>query len=289
MNPRKAAAPSPAKEWRREAAGTYRSADGRFTLEGGGCGSWYVRDDATTDELGLPRTIGPYGTLADAKAAAGALRTASPEASPLAARIEAVPGPNRVSASRRSATARGRPTPDSPPANPVARRAAPRPTWLEALDATDREAARRARELVRQLESVGLPDADGIVRRDILGGQPEIAARLLTEAIRRATADQLSPRRLLDDARQSGVPEPFPASQSAVEPFAAFAVARTLDVALEILSRQERLSGAPAGLPGWELVERGPGRRRIRLLADPAPDGTSGPVGPSGPSGSAKR
>jgi hypothetical protein len=46
----------------RDAAGRYHSADERFTVEHEGT-HWYVRDTRQTDELGLPRVLGPYQTL----------------------------------------------------------------------------------------------------------------------------------------------------------------------------------------------------------------------------------
>src|SRR5512140_2038456 len=89
MSPTKPAHPKPPKPWLREADGTYRSADDRFELAGDGAGRWFVRDQATTDELGMPRTTGPFGTLADAKTEADAQREAAAPASPLSARLEA--------------------------------------------------------------------------------------------------------------------------------------------------------------------------------------------------------
>ncbi|HYM83307.1 MAG TPA: hypothetical protein VEY67_04065, partial [Candidatus Dormibacteraeota bacterium] len=73
----------PAPEWRRVSAGSHRSADGRFEIEGDGPGRWFVRDTEERDELGLERTIGPFSTLDDATADAGSRRGRAPEDSPL--------------------------------------------------------------------------------------------------------------------------------------------------------------------------------------------------------------
>jgi ribosomal protein S18 acetylase RimI-like enzyme len=60
---------------KRERAGTYRSNDGRFTVEQSSSG-WMVLDAEQTDGLGLPLARGPFGTLDDAKAAMAEARTA---------------------------------------------------------------------------------------------------------------------------------------------------------------------------------------------------------------------
>lgn len=274
MSPRKPAAPVPRREWRREAAGAYRSADDRFTLEGGETGSWYVRDDEATDELGLPRTTGPYATLAGAKAAAADQRDRAPEVSPLAARVHAAnadaarpqPGKNvGRAASPPAAVARAAPQAAAP--RPPRPKAPAPPSWLDTLESDDRAAAQRARGRIRDLAKLGLSDPEGTVRRDLLGGQPEVATRLLIEAIRRAMTAKLSPGVLAASAGSVGIAIPESA-QDLAETVAAHAVARTLEVMCETITRQERLPKAPSTLPGWELLERGPGRRRIRIVAD---------------------
>jgi ribosomal protein S18 acetylase RimI-like enzyme len=47
---------------KREKAGTYRTADGRFTVEQTSSG-WLLLDSEETNELGLPLTRGPFSTL----------------------------------------------------------------------------------------------------------------------------------------------------------------------------------------------------------------------------------
>lgn len=72
---------------KRERAGTYRSVDGRFTVEQSSSG-WMVLDAEQTDGLGLPLARGPFGTLDEAKAAmADARGGAAPEAPRPALRV----------------------------------------------------------------------------------------------------------------------------------------------------------------------------------------------------------
>ena len=59
---------------KRERAGTYRTRDGRFTVEQSSSG-WLVYDSEQTDELGLPLARGPFPTLDGAKAALGGARS----------------------------------------------------------------------------------------------------------------------------------------------------------------------------------------------------------------------
>lgn len=52
----------------RDSAGVYHSVDDRFSVRSEG-GTWYVEDLTQLDELGLPRLLGPFGTLTDANVA----------------------------------------------------------------------------------------------------------------------------------------------------------------------------------------------------------------------------
>ena len=101
----------------------------------------------------------------------------------------------------------------------------------------DPDLAKRATKLVRALEREGVPDADAVVRRDVLGDRPAIATRLLARDVLAAIA-------ALKDPSAAALAE---------------AVAGVL-------------AGSPkrGGLPGWELRERDApaGRDRpIRLTA----------------------
>ncbi len=69
---------------KRERAGTYRSADGRFTVEQSSSG-WLALDGEQTDELGLPLARGPFGTLEAAKAAIADARSGAAPTSGLRA------------------------------------------------------------------------------------------------------------------------------------------------------------------------------------------------------------
>ena len=59
---------------KRERAGTYVTADGRFTVEQSTSG-WLVLDAEQTNELGLPLARGPFTTLDEARGAIGNART----------------------------------------------------------------------------------------------------------------------------------------------------------------------------------------------------------------------
>ena len=232
--PPKPVTPRPVKPWQRVEAGRYRSSDERFTLASDGGGRWFVTDEAELDDLGLARIIGPFATLDAAKAATGDVRSHPATTSPLAARIaETASRPRRAVTGRAPARAT---RPDAPP------QVAPPPrTWLDDLAERDPEAAGRARRLLDALAEAGIADADALVRRDVLGDTPAVAASLLARTLVAAV---------------TGLRDPRPAD--IVEAVAAV------------------LAGSPArdGLPGWELVERdGPaGRtRRLRLVPDDLP------------------
>lgn len=80
---------------KRERAGTYRSRDGRFTVEQSSSG-WLVLDGKHTDELGLPLARGPFATLDEAKAAISAARSGPAPISGVSKRpprLTAVPSP----------------------------------------------------------------------------------------------------------------------------------------------------------------------------------------------------
>ena len=237
MSPTKrAATPKPVPPWKRAEAGRYRSSDDRFTISSEGPSRWFITDEEEQDELGLARTVGPYDTLDDAKAAAESRRGEGPAKSPLAERIATKGG--EAPKGRGDAT-RSKATPERKP------KAAPPPpeTWLDKLEGDDREAARRARRFISALEDEGVADADALVRRDVLGGQPVVAARLLA-------------RDILDAIGTSSKPE------------------SVLAGVIEVLGS----SKARRGLPGWELVERdGPtdDPRVIRLVPSDLKDAAS--------------
>lgn len=234
--------PPPPKPWRRVEAGRYGSSDDRFTLESDGGGRWFVTDSAVLDELGLARTTGPFASLDAAKAAADAARARPADPSPLATRIAEAAARPRAAAPVPAAL-KSMPAPAPPGLTPAAEVAPSRPmppprTWLDDLADADRDDAMRARRLIAALERGGVGDAEALVRRDLLGGTPAVATRLLARAVLDAIAG-------LRDPSAAHVAE---------------AVAAVLG------SSPKR-----AGLPGWDLVERdGPdgGRRSLRVTAD---------------------
>src|SRR3954453_17901700 len=73
---------SRAEPLKRLGGGRWQTRDGRFTIEPGD-GRWSVVDAAQTDELGLQRVRGPFGSLADAKAAIAEVRDQPVPTSPL--------------------------------------------------------------------------------------------------------------------------------------------------------------------------------------------------------------
>jgi len=87
------AAPSP-DALKRERAGTYRTADGRFTIESTSSG-WLLLDGEQADDLGLPLTRGPFATLDAAKAAIDAARTGPAPTSDLRSRSAPAKGVSR--------------------------------------------------------------------------------------------------------------------------------------------------------------------------------------------------
>lgn len=133
---------------KRERAGTYRTRDGRFTVEQSSSG-WLVYDAEQTDELGLPLARGPFPTLDGAKAALGEARTAAAPSAPRRQK-PAAPGttrptlvpsrkapPERASAKRTVQPAAGRKAPPRAPARP-----AKPPVVIREIRAVDGEALR---------------------------------------------------------------------------------------------------------------------------------------------------
>ena len=68
------AEPDAPEKLKRERAGTYRTADGRFTVEQSSSG-WLLLDAEQTNELGLPLARGPFATLDEARDAIAGART----------------------------------------------------------------------------------------------------------------------------------------------------------------------------------------------------------------------
>jgi hypothetical protein len=75
--------------------------------------------------------------------------------------------PPSKAASSKAPKARPAPAPDEEPAEP---------TWFRDLDGADRG---RARRLIAALEQQDVADAESIVRRDLAGGVPALAAQAI--------------------------------------------------------------------------------------------------------------
>jgi ribosomal protein S18 acetylase RimI-like enzyme len=152
MPPRKPAAPASLDALKRERAGTYRTADGRFTIEGSSSG-WLLLDAEQTDELGLPLARGPFATLDAAKAAIAPARSGPAPTSDVAART--------IVRSRESGTPPKGATTSAParpaPLRRAAKAAPPQAVVIRELRAVDGEALRA---LWSQVGFRGLGDDD---------------------------------------------------------------------------------------------------------------------------------
>ncbi|HYK94364.1 MAG TPA: GNAT family N-acetyltransferase [Candidatus Dormibacteraeota bacterium] len=96
--------PASDEKLKRERAGSYRTADGRFTVEQTSSG-WLVMDGKQTDELGLALARGPFATIDAAKAAISAARTGPAPTS--AVKAAPAPKPARKGAVGPAGTTRG--------------------------------------------------------------------------------------------------------------------------------------------------------------------------------------
>ena len=245
------------RPWHRAESGTYRSSDGRFEIGSDGPGRWYVRDAAEHDELGLERTIGPFATLATAKADAEARRGRAPEASPLSARLKG--------RTPRMGHGRGRPS-AAPPPRP--------PTWLDRLERSRPADAKLARRRIEALERSGITDAEAIVRRDIETDEPAIAEALLARSLELAIRAAIGPDSIEPALPDAGSTGDHAADPGAVRRLVTFVAQEVLAAALDTLTVQGRPQGAASSLPGWRLVEHDPehrdSARPIRLAATDA-------------------
>jgi hypothetical protein len=183
---------------KRLGGGRWQTRDERFTIEPQS-GTWVVVDGEQTDDLGMALVRGPFPSLTVAKDAIASARSSAPVASPLAERIERrrrerpseptpTPGATRQGTTDRT-THRGGPEPPAgrkagvePVPRPTAtrdRRARPatdeptEPGWITDLEPAERG---RARRLIARLSDDGVADAEGLVRRDLVGDVPALAA-----------------------------------------------------------------------------------------------------------------
>ena len=97
------------------------------------------------------------------------------------------------------------------------------------------------------------------MRRDVLGRQPAVAARLVGRSVAGALRAALEPAGLASAAK-AALPGPMKAlrdaDEAALAAYAAFVAARVLDAILEVVTGADRADGAGRDLPGWRLIER---------------------------------
>jgi hypothetical protein len=205
---------------KRERAGRYVTADGRFAVEGNAAGTWYMVDAERLDGLGLPLVRGPYATLDAARdAVAEAQRTpaesgTAPPPKPKQERSArahapaepAVPGtpapPPPKSSARQAAREEAEPARGKRATKPEAaaeakaekkagaakEAAADVPAWMARLEPEEQATARR---LLALLERAGI-DEPGLVRREIEADLPEVARALLARGVQRDVMDRWS-------------------------------------------------------------------------------------------------
>ena len=181
---------------RRLGGGRWQTRDERFTIEPQS-GTWAVVDAEQTDDLGLPLVRGPFKSLTAAKEAIAAARGEAPPASPLKDRKAAAPADVARDAAAGSKTAKA--------AKEMASSKEPtEPRWFRDLEPDDR---RRAARLIEQLTEAGASDAEGIVRRDLVGEVPAIATFAIERAIRDLGSDPSLTDivELLNEGRDSGL------------------------------------------------------------------------------------
>jgi hypothetical protein len=154
---------------RRLGGGRWQTRDERFTIEPQS-GTWVVVDAEQTDDLGLPLVRGPYKSLTAAKAAISVAREEAAPASPLKDRRPAASPEKAAKATSKTAAQAKKKEPAEPE----------EPRWFRDLEPDDR---RRAARLIERLTAAGAADAEGIVRRDLVGEVPAIAAYAVQQAI----------------------------------------------------------------------------------------------------------
>jgi hypothetical protein len=209
-----AATSDPDESLKRLGGGRWQTRDERFTIEPQS-GTWVVVDAEQTDDLGLALVRGPFGSLGAAKAAIAEARAAEPATSPLASRVaqagthpsgsgtrsstsgkggtsrKAAPvtgsddGTPGTTAGKTAKPSKATPAPEEPAA-PGAPEPPPEPRWMRDLEPADR---RRARRLIEALTDAGARDPEGVVRRDLVGDVPTVAAFAVGRALKALGSD----------------------------------------------------------------------------------------------------
>ena len=130
---------------KRERAGTYRSVDGRFTVEQSSSG-WMALDAEQTDGLGLPLARGPFATLDDAKAAMAEARSGRQPEAPKLTLVHSADRPAEAAPARVARAGSNRPPRPAAKAAPLkaaAPRKAPTQVVIRELRGTDGESLRK--------------------------------------------------------------------------------------------------------------------------------------------------
>jgi len=191
---------------KRLGGGRWATRDGRFAIEPQS-GTWVVVDGEQTDELGLPLVRGPFPSLTMARVAIDNVRAAGPVESPLAGRLmeaerarSARPAPTekplRAATSATTGAAGGEPGQDgvdeaAPAAAPEsAPEARPEPKWLRDLAPANR---RRARDLIEELERLGVGDPHALARAEIALDQPALTRLAIERRLREVMAAATDP------------------------------------------------------------------------------------------------
>ena len=174
---------------KRLGGGRWETRDGRFAIEPQS-GTWVIVDNEQTDELGLPLVRGPFGSLTAAKEAIEAARTEGPKASPLAGRLEQARASEKAPKASGGQTATGAKAKEQQPGSapkPKPEPAKPEPPleprWLRELEPGDQ---RRARDLIKRLERMGVDDPEPVVRAEVAEGQPALARLAIERAVAKA-------------------------------------------------------------------------------------------------------
>ncbi|MFL5778561.1 MAG: hypothetical protein ACJ761_06425 [Chloroflexota bacterium] len=273
----------------RETPGRYRTGDGRFTVEQESAGVWYVADAEQTNEFGLPLLRGPFGTLADARAALGEARDAPAPAAPEPKRktqARPKPGPKAkadATSARTEPNARGA---EARPATRASERAKPEaapaePAWLAKLSPARR---REAESLIEALAALDVDDPPATVRREVERDEAAVARALLGQQVEasavepwrtgsawlravRAGRGPLGPLRpIVERLASAGV------TDEDLAELASAIADRSAGLTLEVVESEGFRSSTGKPPRGWRLVELGrdgkPTGRTVARRAD---------------------